>query len=531
MKFASTVDVIVDERNEPFNAISIYIPSFFAAANIVDFDPALMTVERPWIQVCTVDNYKTIMKGKLLDQWLNAFRQDTNIALVLYVIVFQADASTSAMWDIDDVSVRFGPLTRAFEKLYSISYIKVLFDEKYTGEPVPIPADPGTPAQMTIVLRNTTADELVVPAGTYVYNDGTKDFEIVIPQDSPMQAYAESAPYTMSATTVGVDATLQTGVLDNNEVTPNPPADLAIECASVVQGTEPYDGPTEMPSKYFDMSLALAYLCKLDTKLSYFFSLVKTSFIDEEPNPDDYCWIRLKTSVEEKAAMTSLLTGDRDKYYWGALYLMECANTWVLAHSEPVNIIAEVMAAWFAERNGSGQYIGNKMSLLRLSGTRIKPYGFPSWIVGDINENDVAGFDFLDTKNVGYLSSIADNTPQESCISKAHSVTGIPVAATMISRFVDYLSAQDCAKMITATGTLVDPMLTDEDAYKKIQKTVYDNLLRFVMTRRISQITLSFPEFSVAKTGMTKIEAASSWKARYTDDLDSVTVTGGITAA
>jgi hypothetical protein len=41
---------------------------------------------------------------------------------------------------------------------------------------------------------------------------------------------------------------------------------------------------------------------------------------------------------------------------------------------------------------------------------------------------------------------------------------------------------------------------------------------------------MKFPAFSIAKTGLTKLEAASSWKAGYTDDLDEVTVMGGITA-
>jgi hypothetical protein len=112
----------------------------------------------------------------------------------------------------------------------------------------------------------------------------------------------------------------------------------------------------------------------------------------------------------------------------------------------------------------------------------------------------------------------------------AHGVTGIPVSALMISKFVDYTSAQQCAKMITDKGTLTDPVLTDTDAYKKIQEIVSSNLLLFVPTRRINSVMLMFPDFSVAKVGMTELEAASSWKARYTDDLDKVTVTGGILA-
>jgi hypothetical protein len=136
----------------------------------------------------------------------------------------------------------------------------------------------------------------------------------------------------------------------------------------------------------------------------------------------------------------------------------------------------------------------------------------------------------LDAKNVGYLCTIADNTPQESCVSSARSVTGMPTSALMISKFVDYASAQQCAKMITDKGTLTDPVLTDADAYKRIQEIVLSNLTLFVPTKRINSIMLQFPDFSVAKVGMTELEAASSWKARYTDDLDEVTVTGGIEA-
>jgi hypothetical protein len=100
----------------------------------------------------------------------------------------------------------------------------------------------------------------------------------------------------------------------------------------------------------------------------------------------------------------------------------------------------------------------------------------------------------------------------------------------MISKWVDYTSAQQCAKLITDDGTLTDPVLTDESAYMKIQEIVSSNLLLFVPTKRINNIVMQFPAFKTAKTGLTKLEAASSWKAGYTDDLDEVTVTGGISA-
>ena len=72
--------------------------------------------------------------------------------------------------------------------------------------------------------------------------------------------------------------------------------------------------------------------------------------------------------------------------------------------------------------------------------------------------------------------------------------------------------------------------MTDEAAYKRIQNTFSENLLLFVKTGRIGGITMMFPAFAAAKTGPAKLEAASSWEAKYTDDLDEVVISGGITA-
>jgi hypothetical protein len=529
MHFSSSVEAIVDEKNELFNAISIYVPMSLAAANIVDFDPALVSAERPAVFTCVVGNYKENMKGKLLDQWADAFRQDTNTSLILYVIVFLDGAGTADMWELDDVSIKFAPITNAFGKLFFISFVKTLFDESYAGKPVTVPAVPGTAASQTIRITNTSGSGETVAAGTYAVDDGVNTWQLVIDADVTIPA-GEHVDYVLTADAVGVDANMAIGTDETLMVSPALPAGCTAVCQAFTQGTgaEPEH---EVPSLYFDMALALAWLCKMDLKLSYFIPFIKISYVDQRPNPADACWIRLKTSAEEKDAMTSLETGDRGKYFWGALYLMNCVqNTWTLVHSEPVNVIPLIFAAWFAARNGSGQFVGNKLSLLRLRGTRIKPLGFPSWLNSEVNENDADGFDLLDAKNVGYLCTIADNTPQESCISSARSINGVPVAAQMISKFVDYTSAQQCAKFITEDGTLTDPVLTDESAYKKIQDTFFGNLLLFVPTRRINNIVMQFPAFKTAKTGMTKFEAASSWKAGYTDDLDEVTVTGGITA-
>jgi hypothetical protein len=530
MHFSSSVDVVIDEKNELFHAISIYVPMSLAQANIVDFDPAWVSAEKPAVFTCVLDNYKEIMKSKLLDQWADAFRQDTNTSLILYVLVFLDGEGTEDMWEIDDVSIKFAPITSAFNKLFFISYVKTLFDESYAGKPVLVPLTPGTAAGQTLRVTNTSNAEQTLAAGTYVINDGAKTWQLVIAGDTVFQD-GEYIDFVLSADTAGIDSNISVGTDEVSLFVSPPSGTWAAVCQAFTQGTDA-EPEHEVPSLYFDMALALSYICKLDLKLSYFIPLVKISYASQKPNPADPCWIRLKTSAEEKEAMISLKTADRSKYFWGAQYLMNSVqNTWTLVHSEAVNIIVLIFAAWFAAKNGSGTYVGNKLSLLRLRGTRIKPLGFPSWLNSEVNENDADGFDLLDEKNVGYLCTIADNTPQESCVSSARSINGTPVAAQMISKWVDYTSAQQCAKFITEDGTLTDPVLTDEDAYNRIQDIVFSNLLLFVPTKRINNIIMQFPAFKAAKTGLTKLEAASSWKAGYTDDLDEVTVTGGVTAS
>jgi hypothetical protein len=209
---------------------------------------------------------------------------------------------------------------------------------------------------------------------------------------------------------------------------------------------------------------------------------------------------------------------------------MDCMNTMVAVHSEPVNILVEVLAAWFATRNASRQFVANKLNMLRLSGTRIKAFGYPSWLNSEVNVNDTEGFDILDAKNVSYLSTISDNSVQDCALSTARSVTGFPINALMISKYVDYMCAQECANMVTDKGTLTNPVLTDEEAYMKIQAIVEGNLSAFTPTKRLFDVRLTFPDFAEAKKGMTELEAASAWSARYVDDLDEVSVYGGISA-
>jgi hypothetical protein len=532
MNFASSVDVVVDEKSELFNAVSIYVPMSLAAANIVDFDPSWVSADKPAVFTCVLDTYKKIMKGKLLSQWEDVFRQDTNFDVTLYLVVFLDGADTSGMWEIDDVSINFAPITNAFSKLYFISFFKVLFDESYDGKPSLLPAGPGTPASAQLTLTNIHgSDTLTIAPASYRFNDGVKDW--VIPVEEAIEIPGAGV-LTMQvfADTAGSDAALEPGLIPIEDISPAVDEYLAVKAVSVQQGTDPDPSPVEVPSAFFDYALALAYQCKLDSRLSYFVNMVKISYgSDQKPNPADACWIRYKTSAEEKEAMLSVREGDRQKYYWGALFIMGCVtNTWTLVHSENVNIIPLILAAWFTERNTSGNYVGNKLSRIRLRGTRIKPCGFPSWLNSEVNENDYDGIALLQSKNTGFLRTIADNTPQESCVDSARSIDGTPVGAQMISKWVDYTSAQQCAKFITDDGTVTAPVLTNEDAYKKIQDIVSGNILLFAPMKRISWLEMKFPAFTAAKVGKTELRAARSWLAGYEDGLDKVTVSGGIIA-
>jgi hypothetical protein len=545
MRFSSSVEVVINEKNELFNTISLYVPKAYALGNIVGWEDlaAEVTATKPVVLTVDVTNYAKIMKGSMLDQWIDAFNQDTNIDMLVYIIVF--DDSQTGSWVIGAKSIDYAPLTSAFTKLYSISYVKMLFDEHYDGLDVVIPY-PGTHASRTISITNGTLASHTLLAGTYVYNDTVKSYTLEVLANMVMAPSDTATGIVLYADTVGVDADLATGVMTIGDFSPALGGGaelLTFTTTAIVQGIAANPTPAAVPSKYFDLSLALAYQCVLNVKNSFHWSLVKValsqtgypvaSSVDTNP-----CRITSFDSAAQKLGMTALnmdatvlIPKPRTQCYWGALWLMTAVNTWATVHSEGTNVITEVLSAWFKARNASGQYIGNKLSLLRLSGPKIKPLGYPSWLNSEVNENFTAAFDRLDAMNVGYLMTIADNTPQDCALSSARGITGLPVNAMMISKFVDYESAQDCAKLITDKGTLTDPVLTDEHAYTKIQNIVKDNLMLFVATNRLTQISLQFPPFAVAKTGMTKLEAASAWSAKYVDDLDSVTVTGGITAS
>jgi hypothetical protein len=528
IKFLSSVETIRTEEDDVFNSISLYVPSTFAEENIVDYDPAWVTAQRPLVLQLDVHNYKANIKGRLLDQWEELFRQDTNISVVLFVIVFLCDQSTVGDWEIDDVSIKFAPLTWAFGELFHISWFKFMFDPFYDGRPNILPANPGTAASAVIVLSNADSAVLTIPVDNYIFNDGVKDWVIPVTEEIVIPGSGSHTPMQIFASTVGSDSALSVGTVPIASVTPNAGlTDLIITVSSVIQGTDPELAPTEVPSQFFDLSLALAYQGKQDTRLSCVVSLVKLSLPVQTPDTNR-CWIRSSTRKGQLDGMHSIKDDDRAKYYWGALFLMGCRNTWVLAHSEPFNIFTDVMTEWFSVKNQTGLYVGNGLSHVRLSGVNIKPFGYPSWLDSEVNVNDSKGFDILDEMFISYLNTISSSSKQDCSLSAARGVLGDSINAMMIAKYVDYAAANKCADLINEDGTLVNPVLADEDGYKQIQSAFTGVLQMFTKTKRVSAIRMMFPEYAVAKKGLTAFEAATVWKARYTDDLDRVTMTGGI---
>ncbi len=738
MNFRSTTDVVVNNLNELFHAMTIYVPKRFALANVVDWDDSFVTAERPAVFTAVVDNYLTIMQGDLLAQWQPIFRQDTNSAVVLYVVVFD----DSQPCEVESRDIKHASLEKAFNALFSFSYFKFMFDPTYDGAPVSVPASPGTAprievtllnnsgegieAKQTVLFLNTTGSavtipggstykynssisnpwafsvdddvvlaaagahygsilpsdpnnfeadpamvigrdvttffqpeiasgvkvvvvtvqqgngtsqqtevdlvftnvskdavvieattytvndgqagsieyeieidaavdldaggtytqritalntgydanlveggditsqflpdgdlppagvkvfstdivqgqsasagqDITIPAGTYTYNSGITTYPLIVPTDSILPSGAVSASVIVQGVDVGVDANVVVGEVDGERITPAFPEGIVLQISSIMQGTAATPAPTTIPSTYFDLSLALASLVKSNISLSWMWSLVRVNFVDRKPSAQDACWIIYQDRATQLSNMTSLTEASRARYYWAALYLMRCENTTVIVHSEPENIIVDILSAWFAQRNSSGTYIGNKLSLLRLSGTRIKPLGWPSWLDNSINENAAIVHEQLRDMNVGHLATISDNTPQESYLTMARGVgdvdKGIPTSMQMIAKFVDYTCAMAAANLVTNTGTLTSALMTDEKTYGIIQSIVFSALSRFSGTVcRLYDIQLRFPSFIEAKKSRTALSAASAWKTKYADPLDSVDVSGGIVA-
>jgi hypothetical protein len=282
-------------------------------------------------------------------------------------------------------------------------------------------------------------------------------------------------------------------------------------------------------SNYFDMALALAYQCELESTLSWHLAEIKLSVYDGVTDTNA-CKIQSLTRGDETQHCTTLegsTLADRAEYFWGYLNLMGGTHTELIIHNGNY-LVPVILGRWFEEKNESGQFIGNKLCKIRLTGNKVKPTGNPSPLNSDVNLNLPSSItDILDSKNVGYFISIANNSDSNAELIRDRSVSNMPATAYAISKWVDYTTSQDMAKYATAISTLTNPVLVNKETYAKLQSFLVNNLAKFATTGRITNIQVKFPPFAEAKQGNWFMGTAV-WSAMYVDDLEGVNISGSI---
>lgn len=135
IQFKSGLLATADASTDLFNAFSIYVPSNLAADNLIGVSLTNIATA-PVVLTVTLDNYKTVLTGDLLAQWRFIFNSDTNIDVILYIIVFEIPTLPAVFADeltVTSTGIDYAPLTAAFEHLYSISFFKTLFSPYYDG--------------------------------------------------------------------------------------------------------------------------------------------------------------------------------------------------------------------------------------------------------------------------------------------------------------------------------------------------------------------------------------------------------------
>lgn len=428
IRFRSGFATSVPARADLFNGHVIYMPSFLADANIIDYDGTSLTDAVPIVKVVTVDNYVSVMQGSLLAQYAPIFNGGANVDVILYIVIFNAAdaAAVAAGLEVTASSIKFPALENAFKETYFIGFYKTMFSETYDG--------------------------------------------------------------------VDTDAA------------------------------------------YFDLALCLAYLCQYETTLSYALLFTKVS-LPLAAVDTNICKIASVDKATQVAACTALnvviagVTNPRNDYFWGMLNYMTCDNTMLIVHSEPYNIVPMMLAKYFdVGRNGSGSYVGNKLSNIRLSGNRIKAMGTPSILNANANANmPLEMAQRLDEMNVAYLVTISDASANDCALVRSTGIQGFPVNAYTIGKYVDYNSSQDAADWITAFETGTNPVLRNEQAYNTLQTIPLGYLQKFVTSpARLEQLRVLFPAFSELPKEKTAFTVTKTWEAKYVDDLASITVTGTI---
>ena len=281
---------------------------------------------------------------------------------------------------------------------------------------------------------------------------------------------------------------------------------------------------------YFDFCLCLSSLCEGEATLSFFLCEAHLDVYAEGGADTNVC----KVMSQERGTETNHCTtfvgstlADRAQYFWGYLNLIGGNRTFFAVHNGSV-MLPIVLASWFEDTNASGEYIGNSLAKIRLTGSKVKPTGLPSPLDSDVNTNMGSYiYNNLDAKFVAYFISIDATSRNNAEMISERNVQNFPVTATMMSKWIDYTTAQDVAHWRDDRANLTKPVLCTESAYKKIQSMLIANVQKFIPVGRLTNIVFDFPPFSEVKKG-TNLEGTMVWKATYTDNLGSVTMTGSV---
>ena len=298
-----------------------------------------------------------------------------------------------------------------------------------------------------------------------------------------------------------------------------------ISCFKTLFSTS-YDSTDE---NYHDLALCLSYKCSLESTLSMCLLELKITVPEADVDENDVKILSL-TRGDETTHCTTLIgtnTVDRREYFWGYINLMGGSHTWLIVHNGTY-MYPIVLGKWFERTNNSGEFVGNKLQKIRLSGSKVKPTGNPSPLNTDVNLNlDEKWYKNLDDKYVGYFISISDNSENNAELIRDRTVENFPVTAYLMSKWIDYEASMALANYATANETLTDPVLANPATYNYIQRLVQGTINSMASTGRLTNITLNFPPYSLAKKG-NSFEGVAVWSAIYVDDFEGVEVSGSI---
>lgn len=301
--------------------------------------------------------------------------------------------------------------------------------------------------------------------------------------------------------------------------------------------SEHYDGTSSSQegnvyddSNYFDMALALSYQCEVESSLSFNLIEIKLTIPEVGATDTNLCKILTHTRGDETTHCTTLVgstIADRAEYFWGYLNLIGGNHSNLIIHNGNY-LLPIVLGTWFSSPNSSGEYLGNKLAKIRLTGNKVKPTGNPSPLNSDVNKNlDEAYYTVLDDKNVGYFISIADDSQSNAELLRDRSINNYPINAYGIAKFIDYKTSMDMAKYATDIASLTTPVLANEETYQTIQNFLVNNITMFAGTKRIVNIAVKFPPYSEAKQG-NWFKGTAVWSATYVDDLEGVQISGSV---